>query len=131
MLTAIIVIAAAYLVLHLGAGHARYRYRRRRYGRRGIGVYWNSAMRGPWVSIPLPFGFRLGRRLSTEVQQLADRMRRLAGVPGLAEAARSCSSPAGFGNLSSCGFCPACAGHLRSCSAWPRHSRSWLRSHCT
>lgn len=62
MVTAIIAIAAAYLVLHLAAGHARYARRRRR-GHRGIGVYWNSAMRGPWVSIPLPFGFRLGRRL--------------------------------------------------------------------
>ena len=64
MITAIIVLAAvAYLLLHLGVGHARYRRHVRRGGRRGVGVYWNSAMRGPWVSIPLPFGFRLGRRL--------------------------------------------------------------------
>lgn len=63
MITLIVIAIAGYLLLHLAAGHARYHRRRRRYGHRGIGVYWNSAMRGPWVSIPLPFGFRLGRRL--------------------------------------------------------------------
>lgn len=63
-MTAIVVLALiAYALLHLGTGHARYRRNRRRHGHRGVSVYWNSAMRGPWVSIPLPGRFRIGRRL--------------------------------------------------------------------
>lgn len=63
MVAAVIVLAAvAYLAFHLGHGHANYRHHRA-HGRRGVSVYWNSAMRGPWVSIPGPFGTRIGHRL--------------------------------------------------------------------
>jgi len=43
----------------LGAGH---RGARRR-GERGISVYWNSRSRKPYVSVPLPGGFRIGHKL--------------------------------------------------------------------
>jgi hypothetical protein len=43
-------------VLHVGHRGARRR------GERGLSVYWNSARGRPYVSVPLPFGFRLGHR---------------------------------------------------------------------
>lgn len=46
-----------YAVLHIGHRGAKRR------GERGISVYWNSRSRRPYVSIPLPGGFRLGRRV--------------------------------------------------------------------
>jgi len=46
-----------YSVLHLGPHSAR------RPGERGITVYWNSRSRRPYVSIPLPGGFRIGHRI--------------------------------------------------------------------
>lgn len=61
MLALIIVIAAAaYLLFHLGAGHAHHRYRKAA----GLSpnLYWSLA-RGPYASIRLPGGFRVGHRL--------------------------------------------------------------------
>ena len=49
------------VAVHLGAGHAHYRHHRG-HGRRGVSVYWNSAMRGPWGSISAPSGFRVGQK---------------------------------------------------------------------
>jgi hypothetical protein len=60
--TLIIAGLVIYAAFHLGAGHAHYRHQRA-HGRRGVSVYWNSARRGPWVSVPLPGGFRVGHRL--------------------------------------------------------------------
>ena len=50
-----------YLTFHAGHAHANYRHGRAR-GHRGINLYWSSA-RGPWISIPGPFGTRIGHRL--------------------------------------------------------------------
>jgi hypothetical protein len=61
MIIAIIVIAAiAYAGFHLGAGHAHHRYRKAA----GLSpnFYWSS-VRGPYASIRLPGGFRVGHRL--------------------------------------------------------------------
>ena len=57
MIEALIIAAlVVYGVLHIGHRGAKRR------GQRGISVYWNSRSRRPYVSIPLPFGFRLGHR---------------------------------------------------------------------
>ena len=55
LITLILVLVVA-KVLHVGHRGARRR------GERGISVYWNSRSRRPYVSIPLPGGFRLGHR---------------------------------------------------------------------
>ena len=58
MITALIIAGlVVYGVLHLGHRGAKRR------GERGISVYWNSARGRPYVSIPLPGGFRIGHRL--------------------------------------------------------------------
>jgi len=57
----IIVIIVAYACFHLGHGHANYRYGRA-HGKRGMNLFWSSA-RGPYVTIPGPFGTRVGHRL--------------------------------------------------------------------
>ena len=58
MITGLVIAAiAVYAVLHAGHRGARRR------GERGITVYWNSRSRRPYVSIPLPGGFRIGHRL--------------------------------------------------------------------
>ncbi len=56
-----IVIAVAYLLFHAGHAHSTYRHGRA-HGHRGANLYWSSA-RGPWISIPGPFGTRIGHRL--------------------------------------------------------------------
>ncbi len=63
MTALIVIIAVAALVLghHAGHAHANYRYRRA-HGHRGVNLYWSSA-RGPWISVPGPFGTRIGHRL--------------------------------------------------------------------
>jgi hypothetical protein len=60
VITAIIVIAALYLAFHLGHGHAHHRYRKAH----GLSpnLYW-SLGRGPYASVRLPGGFRVGHRL--------------------------------------------------------------------
>ena len=59
-MTIIIIAAIAYAAFHLGAGHAHYRHRKAR--RLSPNFYWSS-VRGSYVSIRLPGGFRLGHRL--------------------------------------------------------------------
>lgn len=53
-------IVLAYLAFHLGAGHAHHRTRKAR----GLSpnFYW-SAARGPYASVRLPGGFRVGHKL--------------------------------------------------------------------
>jgi hypothetical protein len=57
----IAVIAALVLGHHAGHAHANYRHARAR-GHRGVNLFWSSA-RGPYVTIPGPFGTRIGHRL--------------------------------------------------------------------
>jgi hypothetical protein len=56
MTVIIIAIVVGYLAFHLGAGHTHHRY--------GLApnFYW-SLGRGPYASIRLPGGFRVGHRL--------------------------------------------------------------------
>ena len=62
MLTLIIIVAAvAYLAFHTGHGHASYRHARARGGGRMPSLYLGA--RGPWISVPGPFGTRIGHRL--------------------------------------------------------------------
>lgn len=61
MITVLILIALVYLAFHVGHSHANYRHGRA-HGRRGISLYWHVG-RGPWVSIPGPFGTRIGHKL--------------------------------------------------------------------
>jgi hypothetical protein len=60
MIATLIVIGLIYLAFHFGAGHAHHRQRKAR----GLSpnFYWSMA-RGPYASIRLPGGFRLGHRL--------------------------------------------------------------------
>jgi len=61
MITAVVVIVVlVYLAFHLGAGHTRHRYGKAH----GLSpnFYWSMA-RGPYGSIRLPGGFRLGHKL--------------------------------------------------------------------
>lgn len=60
MTAVIVIIVALYLAFHLGAGHAHYRHRRAQ----GFSpnFYWSS-VRGPYASVRLPGGFRVGHRL--------------------------------------------------------------------
>ena len=63
-MTAVIIIAViAALVLGHHAGHAHANYRHgRAHGRRSVNLFWSST-RGPWISVPGPFGTRIGHRL--------------------------------------------------------------------
>ena len=60
MITVIVIAAVVYLAFHLGAGHTHHRYARA-HGLRP-NFYWNS-IRGPYASVRLPGGFRVGHRL--------------------------------------------------------------------
>jgi hypothetical protein len=60
MITVIIVIVAAYALFHLGAGHTHHRYRK------AAGLrpnFFYSSVMGPYASVRLPGGFRVGHRL--------------------------------------------------------------------
>jgi len=58
MIVALVIAAVVvYSVLHAGHRGAKRR------GQRGFIVSWNSRYRRPYVSIPLPFGWRVGHRL--------------------------------------------------------------------
>jgi hypothetical protein len=63
VITVIIIAVIAALVLghHVGHGHANVRHGRAR----GLApsVYWRAGMRGPWVSVRLPGGFRVGHKV--------------------------------------------------------------------
>lgn len=60
MITVIVLIVVGYLLFHLGAGHTHHRYAKAH----GLSpnLYWSS-VRGPWASVRLPGGFRVGHRL--------------------------------------------------------------------
>jgi hypothetical protein len=58
----IIIIIVAYLLYHVGHAHANYKHLRKEYGKRKVTLYWNSFL-GPWISIKLPGGFRIGHKL--------------------------------------------------------------------
>lgn len=60
MVTAIVVIVLIYAAFHLGHGHANYRHRKAQGLRPNF--YWSS-VRGPYASIRLPGGFRVGHKL--------------------------------------------------------------------
>jgi hypothetical protein len=60
MFTVIVVIVAAYALFHLGAGHTHHRYRKA-HGLR-TNLYWSFG-RGPYASVRLPGGFRVGHKL--------------------------------------------------------------------
>jgi hypothetical protein len=55
-----IIIVAVYLAFHLGHGHANWRHARA-HGLRP-NFYWSS-VRGPYASVRLPGGFRVGHKL--------------------------------------------------------------------
>jgi hypothetical protein len=61
VLTIVVLLAVIYGAFHLGHAHANYRHGRA-HGHRGVNLYWSSA-RGPYMSIPGPFGTRIGHRL--------------------------------------------------------------------
>jgi hypothetical protein len=60
MVIAIVVLIVGYLAFHLGHGHANYRHARAAGLRPNF--YWSS-VRGPYASVRLPGGFRVGHRL--------------------------------------------------------------------
>jgi hypothetical protein len=61
VITVVVLIVVGYLLFHVGAGHAH----ARQYRARGLApsVYMRAGMRGPWVSVRLPGGFRVGHRV--------------------------------------------------------------------
>ena len=60
MIEIIVAVAVGYLLFHLGSGATHPRYRK------ALGLrpnfYWSS-VRGPYASVRLPGGFRVGHRL--------------------------------------------------------------------
>jgi hypothetical protein len=63
-MTTVIIVAVVIALLaghHAGHAHANYRHGRA-HGRRGVNLFWSSA-RGPYVTIPGPFGTRIGHKL--------------------------------------------------------------------
>jgi hypothetical protein len=57
----IAIVAALFVGHHVGHGHANYRFARAQGRHRTASLYLGA--RGPWVSIPGPFGTRIGHRL--------------------------------------------------------------------
>lgn len=60
IIAVIVVIVLLYLMFHVGAGHAHYRHARAAGLRPNF--YWSS-VRGPYASVRLPGGFRVGHKL--------------------------------------------------------------------
>ena len=63
-MTAILIIAITLALVaghHAGHAHANYRHGRA-HGHRGVNLFWSSA-RGPYITVPDPFGTRIGHRL--------------------------------------------------------------------
>jgi len=56
----IIAVVVAYLIFHVSAGSVHHRYRKAAGLRPNF--YWSS-VRGPYASVRLPGGFRVGHRL--------------------------------------------------------------------
>jgi hypothetical protein len=61
MIELIVIAVVVYLAFHLGHAHANCRHGRAR-GKRGVNLFWSTA-RGPYVTIPGPFGTRIGHKL--------------------------------------------------------------------
>jgi hypothetical protein len=57
----IVVVVVLILAHHAGHAHANYRHGRA-HGKRGVNLFWSS-VRGPYITIPGPFGTRIGHRL--------------------------------------------------------------------
>jgi hypothetical protein len=56
----IFILVLLYLAFHVGAGHAHYRHGRAQ----GLSPnFYYSSLRGPYASVRLPGGFRVGHRL--------------------------------------------------------------------
>jgi hypothetical protein len=65
IITVVIIAAVVYLAFHLGAGHSHYRYQKAHHRSAGglrPNFYWSS-VRGPYASVRLPGGWRVGHRL--------------------------------------------------------------------
>ena len=60
MITIAIIAVIVYAAFHLGAGHTHHRYAKA-HGLRP-NFYWSS-VRGPYASVRLPGGWRVGHRL--------------------------------------------------------------------
>jgi hypothetical protein len=60
VITVIVLIVVGYLLFHLGAGHTHHRYARAHGLRPSL---YRSLGRGPYASVRLPGGFRVGHRL--------------------------------------------------------------------
>jgi hypothetical protein len=60
VIVAIVILVLLYAAFHVGAGHAHHRHARAH----GLSpnFYW-SAARGPYASVRLPGGFRVGHKL--------------------------------------------------------------------
>jgi hypothetical protein len=60
VITLIVVAVIVYAAFHIGAGHTHHRYRKAH----GLSpnFYWSS-VRGPYGSVRLPGGFRVGHKL--------------------------------------------------------------------
>ena len=59
MLTGIIIGLVLLAGFHLGAGHTHHRYRKAH----GLAPSYWSSVRGPYASVRLPGGFRVGHRV--------------------------------------------------------------------
>jgi len=60
LITIVIIAVVVYAAFHLGAGHTHHRYAKAHDLRPNF--YWSS-VRGPYASVRLPGGFRVGHRL--------------------------------------------------------------------
>jgi hypothetical protein len=60
VITIIVIAVIVYAAFHVGAGHTHHRYRKVQGLRPNF--YWSS-VRGPYASVRLPGGFRLGHRV--------------------------------------------------------------------
>jgi hypothetical protein len=100
MATVMIIAGLIYLIFRLGAGHAHSRHRRAQ----GLSpnFYWSSG-RGPYASVRLSGGFRVGHRHSLPAERVPGRMlaggRILGSVP--------VSAPGALRHLQLCGV-----GHI-------------------
>lgn len=61
MITIVVAIVVAYVIFHVGHGTSSYRHARAQGRRRSPSLYLGA--RGPWVTIPGPFGTRIGHRV--------------------------------------------------------------------
>ena len=62
-MAAVVIIAVIVALVAFHAGHGAANIRHGRAHGLAPSVYWRSGMRGPWVSVRLPGGFRIGHKL--------------------------------------------------------------------